>query len=133
MSNLLVEIGNTALKAAWSEKMTLGKTFRYQGEKVQDFILSLTEKEKPEVMVISSVYKISDKDAGIFENQCAHLIILDSVHTDILKENKLSLQDFLLSVGLKFDDSTMLPVVLLENVDLQTLNFTNETIAKEIY
>ena len=39
MSNLLVEIGNTALKAAWSEKMTLGKTFRYQGEKVIEFIL----------------------------------------------------------------------------------------------
>ena len=42
MSNLVVEIGNTALKAAWSDRMTLGKTFRYQGEKVTDFILSLT-------------------------------------------------------------------------------------------
>ena len=47
MSNLVVEIGNTALKAAWSEKMTLGKTFRYQGEKYTDFILSLTHREKP--------------------------------------------------------------------------------------
>ena len=28
MPNLLVEIGNTALKAAWSDGMTLGKTFR---------------------------------------------------------------------------------------------------------
>ena len=36
MANLLIEIGNTALKAAWSEGMTLGKTFRYQGEKVID-------------------------------------------------------------------------------------------------
>ena len=27
MSNLLVEIGNTALKAAWSDRMTLGNTF----------------------------------------------------------------------------------------------------------
>ena len=37
MPNLLVEIGNTALKAAWSEGMTLGKTFRYQGEKMFGF------------------------------------------------------------------------------------------------
>ena len=54
MPNLLVEIGNTALKAAWSDGMTLGKTFRYQGEKMFDFIDSLVEKEKPAVMVISS-------------------------------------------------------------------------------
>ena len=44
MSNLLVEIGNTALKAAWSEGMTLGKTFRYQGEKMFEFIDSLVTK-----------------------------------------------------------------------------------------
>lgn len=72
---------------------------------------------------------IEEKERMIFHNG----IICPHFDTDILKENKLSLQDFLLSVGLKFDDSTMLPVVLLENVDLQTLNFTNETIAKEIY
>ena len=44
MANLLVEIGNTALKAAWSDGMTLGKTFRYQGEKWMDFTLSLTRR-----------------------------------------------------------------------------------------
>ena len=38
MPNLLVEIGNTALKAAWSEGITLGKTFRYQGEKMFDYV-----------------------------------------------------------------------------------------------
>ena len=54
MSNLLVEIGNTALKAAWAEGMTLGKTFRYQGEKMFEYIDSLVEKEKPAVMVVSS-------------------------------------------------------------------------------
>ena len=54
MANLLIEIGNTALKASWSEGMTLGKTFRYQGEKVIDFILSLTAREKAEVMVVAS-------------------------------------------------------------------------------
>ena len=77
MSNLLVEIGNTALKAARSERMTLGKTFRYQGEKYLDFILSLTRREKPAVMVLSSVYPISESDADVLRQECAHLLILD--------------------------------------------------------
>ena len=38
MANLLVEVGNTAVKAAWSEGTTLGKTYRYQGEMRLDFI-----------------------------------------------------------------------------------------------
>ena len=54
MAILLIEIGNTALKAAWAEGMTLGKTYRYQGEKVMEFILSITEKEKAEVMAVIS-------------------------------------------------------------------------------
>ena len=41
MANLLVEVGNTALKAAWSEGTVLGKTFRYQGEKKIDSIKNL--------------------------------------------------------------------------------------------
>ena len=65
MANLLIEIGNTALKASWSEGMTLGKTFRYQGEKFLDFILSLTAREKPAVMVVSSVYPLSEEDRNI--------------------------------------------------------------------
>ena len=78
MSNLLVEIGNTAVKAAWSEKMTLGKTFRYQGEKSLDFILSLTRREKPEVMVVSSVSPVSEADKSVLEGECGALLLLDS-------------------------------------------------------
>ena len=55
MANLLVITGNTALKAAWSDGTVLGKTFRYQGEKMLDYLLSLVEKEKPEVLTIASV------------------------------------------------------------------------------
>ena len=84
MSNLLVEIGNTALKAAWSEKMTLGKTFRYQGEKYIDFILSLTHREKPEVMVVSSVTPLTQQEADILQQECSHLLVLDSQHREPL-------------------------------------------------
>ena len=55
MANLLIDIGNTALKASWADGMTLGKTFRYQGERMLEFILSLTLKERPEMIVLSSV------------------------------------------------------------------------------
>ena len=58
-ANLIIDIGNTALKAAWADGMTLGKTFRYQGERMLDFILSLTEKTKPNVMILSSVRTFS--------------------------------------------------------------------------
>ena len=45
MNNFVVEIGNTAVKAAWTEGTVLGKTFRYQGEKVRDFIVSSVKNE----------------------------------------------------------------------------------------
>ena len=84
MSNLLVEIGNTALKAAWAEGMTLGKTFRYQGEKGMDFILSLTQREKPEVMVVSAVYSLSVGEIDLLEKECGHLLLLDKDHKELL-------------------------------------------------
>ena len=89
MSNLLIEIGNTAVKAAWSDRMTLGKTFRYQGEKSMEFILSLLKKEKPAVMVVSSVYPLSEEDIVELEAGCEKLLILDKNHKEILVERGL--------------------------------------------
>ena len=89
MSNLLVEIGNTALKAAWSDGMTLGKTFRYQGEKWMDFTLSLTRREKPSVMVVSSVYPVSEPDRIQLEGECQHLLLLDANHKELLLSHGL--------------------------------------------
>ena len=85
MSNLLVEIGNTALKAAWSDGLTLGKTFRYQGEKMFDFIESLVNKEKPSVMVVSSSIKIDRKEEERMMGNCGKLFILDRDHTGLLE------------------------------------------------
>ena len=86
MANLLIDIGNTALKASWADGMTLGKTFRYQGEKKLSFILSLTSKEKPEIMVISNVRSFSDMEVERLKNECRELIIIDK---DILRERNL--------------------------------------------
>jgi type III pantothenate kinase len=84
MANLIVEIGNTALKAAWSDRMTLGKTFRYQGEKVTDFILSLTAREKPVVLVISSVFPFPEADTQRLSSECGQLLVLDKNHKEYL-------------------------------------------------
>ena len=79
--NLTVEIGNTALKAAWTAgDATLGKSFRYQGERVIDFIISLTEKDRPDIMAVASVYDISQNDEKLLAKHCCHLILLDPHH-----------------------------------------------------
>ena len=89
MSNLLVEIGNTALKAAWSDGMTLGKTFRYQGEKWMEFVLSLTRREKPSVLVVASVYPLSESDLQVLSGESQHLRILDKNHKEALLSHGL--------------------------------------------
>ena len=78
MANLLIDIGNTALKASWADGMTLGKTFRYQGERMLDFILSLTAKEKPEKIILSSVRYFSEQNVERLRKECGKKIILDS-------------------------------------------------------
>ena len=77
MANLVIDIGNTAVKAAWADGLTLGRTYRYQGERVMDFIISLTEEQKPEIMVLSSVSSFSKKDISILKEHCGKFITVD--------------------------------------------------------
>ena len=78
MSYLVIDIGNTALKAAWCEGITLGKTYRYQGERMMEFILSMTLKSKPDVMVLSSARNFSIQNIEKLKEECGRLVILDS-------------------------------------------------------
>ena len=89
MAHLLVEAGNTALKAAWAEGTTLGKTFRYQGEKMMDYLLSLLEKDRPEVLTVASAYGVTPEEEKILRTRCGHLIILDRAHTGFLLRHNL--------------------------------------------
>lgn len=81
---LLVEIGNTALKAAWSDSLTLGKIYRYQGEKMVDFIVSLTEQQRPQVMTVAAAEPVSAETEAILRGCCSHLIFLDAEHLQAL-------------------------------------------------
>jgi len=80
MANLIVEIGNTALKAAVSEGINLGKTYRYQGEKKMEYIISLAEKETPSVLTVASVLPLSQSEENKLKAVCRRLIILDELH-----------------------------------------------------
>ena len=85
MANLVIEIGNTALKAAWAEGKTLGNTYRYQGEKTIDFILSITDKDRRVVMAVVSAIELSADDESVLKGECRHLMLLDSNHPDYLQ------------------------------------------------
>ena len=77
MANLIIDIGNTALKACWTSGITLGKIFRYQGEGIVDFIMSLTSREKPEIMVLCSVRNISAQSLKKIAGRCERLVVVD--------------------------------------------------------
>ena len=77
MANLLIDIGNTALKASWADGMTLGKTFRYQGERMLEYNLSLTSASRPEKIILSSVRYFSDQHIEKLRSECDELLILD--------------------------------------------------------
>lgn len=76
--NLLVDIGNTALKACMADGTTLGKIVRYQGENPVGFIASFAEKKFPEVIVISSPYPFSDSETSRLESLCRKLVVLNA-------------------------------------------------------
>ena len=78
-------MGNTVLKAVWAEGDTLGKTIRYQGEKTIEFIQHITEKEKPNVMVLASVRDISSQDEDVLKTLCRELVLIDKKHPSILR------------------------------------------------
>ena len=81
---MLIEIGNTAVKAAWADGSVLGKTFRYQGEKVMQFIASLTDKQVPLVMTVVSARVITPEEQTILQASTQYLILLDPARQDAL-------------------------------------------------
>jgi len=84
--NLIIEIGNTALKAALTEGTTLGKTFRYQGERMVDYIVSLIQREHPVMVTVACAYELSPSEILRLEKACTNLIVLDSSKTEVLKD-----------------------------------------------
>ena len=83
---LLVEIGNTAVKACMADGLTLGKTYRYQGEKRMDFVLSLSENETPQLTVVCSVTPVAQYDRERLSARFGKVLVLDSTTSSILSD-----------------------------------------------
>ena len=77
MTNLIIDIGNTALKAAFAQGTVVGAVERYCGEGVLDFILGKTAQQKPAVIAISTVRKFDDIFYNRLERECEKLIVLN--------------------------------------------------------
>ena len=93
MANLVIDIGYTAVKASWTDGITLGKTLRYQGERITEFIVSTVGRNRPEVMVICSVRELQPSSVDKFRQLCDKLIFIDSEHNEVLSDS--GIPDFL--------------------------------------
>lgn len=87
MTNLIIDIGNSALKAAFAEGMDIGQTHRYQGEGILEFIKGLTLIKRPYVMVVSCVRKNDENLFKSLAGECERLVILND-DTSLPKENR---------------------------------------------
>ncbi|MCK9625875.1 MAG: type III pantothenate kinase [Bacteroidales bacterium] len=93
--NLLIDIGNTACKAAFANGKTIGKIYHYVGEEIADFIKKIIEKEcphvKPEIIVLSSVRNkdtLLEKD---LKKECGDLIVFDTDFvSSLISDNEFS-------------------------------------------
>lgn len=77
---LLVDIGNTVLKASVCEGSTIGKTYRYQGEGETDYILSLVAEHGVDYLAICSNRDMYAEDIARLKASCAHFFLVDPSH-----------------------------------------------------
>lgn len=78
MANLILDIGNSSLKAAFSEGTELGRTYRYQGEDILDYIKELTLVKRPSVIIVSSVRLMDENFYRNLEARCDRLLVVNS-------------------------------------------------------
>lgn len=85
---LVVDIGNTVLKAALCDGLTLGKTFRYQGENGINYILDLIRTNHPDAVAVCSARELYEGDINQLKKGFPEIVIIDPAHKEIaLAEN----------------------------------------------
>lgn len=87
--NLIVDAGNTVLKAAVTEGVTLGKTFRYQGEKKVDYVCDLAKSIFPEVLVYCSAKLVSEEEKQQLSSCAGRLIVMDPSERSVAARNDI--------------------------------------------
>lgn len=87
--NLVVDAGNTVLKAAVAEGFTLGKTYRYQGEKKMEFIHDLLRKHLPDTLVLCSAKDVTEDEIKLLSPAVRRLVVMDPSHTEVALSNSV--------------------------------------------
>jgi len=75
--NLLIDIGNSSVKASFAQGVNLEDTVRYGGTDVLDFIMQLAKKKRVCVIAISSVRKFESNYFLPLEKECDKLLIIN--------------------------------------------------------
>lgn len=76
MMNLLIDIGNSSVKAVYANGTALDETHIFREESVIDFIKGLIEKQRPEIIALSSVRKEDPALIKEIEGLCDKLIVV---------------------------------------------------------
>lgn len=86
--NLIVDAGNTVLKAAVADGTTLGKTYRYQGEKKIEYVCNLAAEILPSTMVFCSARVLMQEEIDVLQKSCScRLIIMDPSRNGIQEKH----------------------------------------------
>lgn len=81
--NLIADLGNTVLKVAVADGTTLGKTYRYQGEKKIEYICDLASRTYPDVLAVSSARALTSEEKSRLEACAGRFILIDPKNMDI--------------------------------------------------
>lgn len=77
MTNLVLDIGNSSVKASFVKGANLEEVKRFEGEDIAGFIQELTALRKPNILAISSVRELSNDFFNHVESLCERLIVID--------------------------------------------------------
>ncbi len=77
MTNLVIDIGNSSVKASFANGMSLEEVVRFDGEDVAGFIWGIANNREIAVIAVSSVRKFAEGFFNQFTNLCQKLIVVD--------------------------------------------------------
>ena len=78
VSNFLIDIGNSACKALFSEGIILGDIYRHFGDECLEFLESLLKDKSPDTIVVSSVREDNQELSAFLHTKCKKVIFLRS-------------------------------------------------------
>lgn len=91
--NLIVDAGNTVVKAAVCDGLTIGKTFRYQGENRLEYVKILADEVLPRVLVYCCANILGEEQVNMLEQCAPRVVILDPSRKAAFQD--MSIPDYL--------------------------------------